>query len=118
MFAPQTLRLRVPQQLENKQISMHFLKFRVRKLLPRAIFPVCQATFEGEASPSKLARLFGAVDSLLANFGVRLYVCDAWVGHKQILSITRHTNKTNILFAQSSRSYSSPWLKPGVYRSL
>lgn len=40
MFAPQTLRLRVPQQLENKQMFIYFRKFRVDLTLPYPLFPV------------------------------------------------------------------------------
>jgi hypothetical protein len=69
MFAPQTLRLRVPQQLENKQNSQVFCNSRM-KPLPFVLIPVC--------------RLFCAVDSFLSNFGVRLYVSDVWVGQRPL----------------------------------
>jgi hypothetical protein len=48
MFAPQTLRLRVPQQLENKQNVSGFCNLRMFPL-PLVLIPVC--------------RLFCAVDS-------------------------------------------------------
>jgi hypothetical protein len=69
MFAPQTLRLRVPQQLENKQNSQVLCNLRVSPL-PLVLIPVC--------------RLFYAVDSLLSNFGVRLYVSDVWVDQRPL----------------------------------
>ncbi|WP_148297974.1 hypothetical protein [Synechocystis sp. PCC 7509] len=51
MFAPQTLRLRVPQQLENKQMFIYFRKFRVELTLPYPLFPVyrffCAASCTG-----------------------------------------------------------------------
>ena len=82
MFAPQTLRLRVPQQLENKQMFIYFQKFRVELTLPRTLIPVC--------------RLFCAADSFLSNFGVRLFVSDVWVGQRPVLSITLYTSQVNI----------------------
>jgi len=75
MFAPQTLRLRVPQQLENKKNVQVFCNLRMFPL-PLVLIPVCH--------------LLGAVNSLLSNFGVRLSVSDVWVGQRPFLTLPRY----------------------------
>lgn len=75
MFAPQTLQLRVPQQLEKKQNVQVFCNLRMFPL-PLVLIPVC--------------RHLGAVDSLLSNFDVRLSVSDVWVGQRPVITLPRY----------------------------